>query len=66
VGGSCDEDKGYIDGRERTSWRPTGRRIDAVDIGEKNMLKGKNWRRSAERKDVWRRGTEEAKAQVGL
>ena len=30
------------------------------------MLKYKNWRRSAEDRDAWGQGIEEAKAEVGL
>jgi hypothetical protein len=41
------EVKGYIEGRRQVE-RPRGRWIDAADEGAKNMLKCKDWRRSAE------------------
>jgi hypothetical protein len=37
-----------------------------VDRDVKRTLKYKNWRRSAEDRDAWRRRIEEAKAQVVL
>jgi hypothetical protein len=55
----------YTEGRRRGG-RPRGRWIDEVDKDAKRMLKCKNWRRSVENMDAWRRRIEEAKAQVGL
>ena len=57
--------EGYIEGR-RPVGRPRGRWLDAVDRDAKRMLKCRNWRRSAEDRDAWRRRIEEAKARVGL
>ena len=57
--------KGYTE-RRRPVGRPGGTLIDAADTNAKRVLKCKNWRRSAEDRDVWRRRIEEAKAQVGL
>jgi hypothetical protein len=37
-----------------------------VDRNAKRILKCKNWRRSVENSDVWRRRIEEAKAQGGI
>jgi hypothetical protein len=50
---------GYIEGR-RPVGRSGGRCLDAMDRDVKRMLKCRNWRRSAEDKDVWRRRIEEA------
>ena len=35
--------------------RSKGRCLDAVDRGVKRMLRCRNWRRSAEDRDAWRR-----------
>jgi hypothetical protein len=40
--------------------------MDAVDKDAKSMLKCKEWRISGEDRDAWKRGIEEAKAQIGL
>ena len=50
---------------KKTSWKAQ-RKMDAVYRDAKMMLKCKNWRRSAENRDVWRRIIEEAKVQIGL
>jgi hypothetical protein len=57
--------KEYIEGRRQVG-RPRGKWTEAVDEDAKSMLKCKNWRRSVEDRDAWRRRIEEAKAQVGL
>jgi hypothetical protein len=57
--------KGYISGR-RPVWKPRGRWIDAVDRDAKRKLKCKNWSRTAEDRDDWRRKIKEAKVQSGL
>jgi hypothetical protein len=54
---------GYIEGR--IAGRPRRRWLDAADLDVK-MLKCRNWRRSAEDRDAWKRKINEAKAQVGL
>jgi hypothetical protein len=46
---------------KKTSWKAQ-RKMDAVYRDAKMM----NCRRSAENRNVWRRITEEAKAQIGL
>jgi hypothetical protein len=50
----------YVKGG-RPVGRPRGRWIDAVDKDDERMLKCKNWRRSAEDRDDWKRRNEEAK-----
>ena len=48
---------GYTEGR-RPVGRPGGRYLDAVDRDGQGMLKCRNWRRSAENRDAWRRRIE--------
>jgi hypothetical protein len=50
---------GYIEGR-RPVGGSGGRCLDAVDRNVKRVLKCRNWRRSAEDRDAWRRRNEEA------
>ena len=57
--------EGYIEGK-RPVGRPRGRWIEAVNRVAKSVLKCKDWRRSAEHRNDWRRRIEEDKAQVGL
>ena len=57
--------KGYIEAR-RLVGKPREIWLNAVGRDAKRMLQYRTWRRSAEERDAWRRGTEEAKAQVGL
>ena len=57
--------KGYIEGR-RPVGRPRRRWIHVVDKDANSMLECKDWRRSPEHRNNWRRMTEEDKAQVGL
>jgi hypothetical protein len=52
--------------RRRPVGRPRGRWLVAVGRDAKRMLKCRNWRRSAEDRNAWRRRNEEAKAEVGL
>jgi predicted Fe-S protein YdhL (DUF1289 family) len=53
---------GYIEGRIAGKPRIW---LDAADLDVK-MLKCRNWRRSAEDRDAWKRKINDAKAQVGL
>lgn len=46
--------------RGRPVGRPRGKWIDVVDRDAKTTLKCKNWRRSAEDRDVWKRRLEQA------
>jgi hypothetical protein len=50
---------GYIEGR-RPVGRPGGRCLDEVDRDVKGLLKCRNWRRSAEDRNAWRRRIEMA------
>ena len=53
--------KGYTEGR-RPAGSPRKRRTDAVSRDARIMMKYRNWRGSANDRDVWRRRIEEAKA----
>jgi hypothetical protein len=55
----------YIEGR-RPVGRPSERWVDVVDKDANSMLECKDWRRSAEDRNDWRRRIEEDEAQVGL
>ena len=57
--------KGRTEGR-RPVGSSKGRWIYAVDKDAKSMLMYKNWGKSAEDRDAWKRRIEEAKAHVGL
>jgi hypothetical protein len=57
--------KGYIEVR-RPVGGPRGRWTDVDDKDVESLLKCKNWRRSEEDGDAWKRRIEDAKAQVGL
>jgi hypothetical protein len=56
--------EGYTKG-EKPAGRPRGGWLDAVDRDAKRMLKCRNWKRSVEDKDCWRRRIGETKAQFG-
>jgi hypothetical protein len=56
-------------GREKTSWKDWRKMIRYIGQGSrdaKRMLKYRNWRGSAEDRDVCKWGIGEAKTQVGL
>jgi len=57
--------KEYVEGKDQMGGRRR-RCLHTVDRDTKWTLKYMNWRSSAEYGDVWRRRTEEAKAQVEL
>lgn len=75
MSGPCDEDerrkgtqekalKGYTEER-RPVGRPKRRWIDTGDRNARRMLKCKNWRSSAEGREVWRRRIEDVRSKMG-